>query len=62
MGAIAASFTDNRAWYINLLRRRGRPELLKWQGLTKAMKRFLWWDPIFEMPAMQVWAELQDDT
>jgi hypothetical protein len=62
MGAIAASFTENRSWYIELLRRLGHPELLKWQGLTNAMKGFLWWEPVFEMPAMQVWAELQDNS
>lgn len=61
LGVIAASFTEDRPWYVAQLQQHGKLDLLDWDSFKHTMRRYLWWDYVFDSPGLQVWTECQDN-
>jgi hypothetical protein len=59
LGAIAASYTAQRAWYIDqLLQETSVMQIEDWFVLESMCSRFLWWKPICSEPLKWVWNEM----
>ncbi|KIW29255.1 uncharacterized protein PV07_05080 [Cladophialophora immunda] len=64
MGGIAASFTEHRRWFQDRLRTRLRRTKSDasfssgtWAEFKRHVSKFLWWDPVVDRPAMELWNE-----
>lgn len=63
LGAIAASYTEQRSWYIDLLlHETSLLQLEEWYELESICSRFLWWKPVCSEPLRWVWADLISPT
>ena len=59
LGAIAASYTAQRSWYIDqLLQETSLMQIEDWFALEATCCRFLWWKPICSEPLRWVWNEM----
>ncbi|KAJ9603848.1 hypothetical protein H2200_011369 [Cladophialophora chaetospira] len=59
MGAIAATLTPDRDWYVQRLQELTERRPLDWHGFKRLMRTFLWWDFVFEVPAAKIWKIIQ---
>ena len=58
LGAIAASYTPDRAWYVAKCKMcLDMLEIEDSSRFLKTVRRFLWWDFVCEKPAMTLWDE-----
>jgi hypothetical protein len=65
MGGIAASFTPNRRWFTDRSRSRltgsartgVRNHEWTWLDFERLVSRFLWWNPVVDVPAANLWKE-----
>ncbi len=63
LAGIAASFTEHRLWFESLLRDAliesdkslEDGEMKTWACFKRHEARFLWWDPVMDIPAMDLW-------
>lgn len=63
LGAIGASFTSERVWYIDqLLRHVSTFQIQEWSTLEAICSRFLWWKPVCSEPGSRVWEEVFPST
>lgn len=63
MGAIAASFTTARSWYIDQLSRRvSALQIYEWSALESTCSWFLWWKPVCSEPSQRLWDEMFPST
>nr|KAK5441078.1 hypothetical protein LTR18_006922 [Exophiala xenobiotica] len=60
LGAIAASFTPTRVWYVDQLKHRAS-ELQITDGIALASicSRHLWWKPVCSKPTEKLWLEIR---
>lgn len=59
LGAIAATYTCDRGWYVE--RMVEHVEYLgieHWPNLSSVCSRFLWWKPVCGEPTEKLWAEM----
>jgi len=60
LGAIAASFTPTRIWYVDQLRHRTSDlQITDWTALESICSRHLWWKPVCSKPAEELWLEIR---
>ena len=63
LGAIAASYTISRAWYIDqLLLETSLMQIENWFVLELTCSRFLWWKPVCTDPLRVLWDEMMSPT
>jgi len=63
LGAIAASYTAQRVWYIDqLLQETSLMQIENWFELESICCSFLWWKPICSKPLEWVWNEMISPT
>ncbi|KIV89266.1 hypothetical protein PV10_08845 [Exophiala mesophila] len=59
LGAISASFTPDRPWYVEQL---SQQVLLlgidQWSSMEFALSKFLWWSPVCNEPGEKLWREV----
>lgn len=59
LGAIAATHSHERGWYVEKmiahLRNLG---IDQWSSLNSICSRFLWWKPVCEEPTETLWQEM----
>jgi hypothetical protein len=59
LGAIAASYTPQRSWYIDqLLQETSLMQVENWFMLELICSRFLWWKPVCSEPLRRAWTEM----
>jgi hypothetical protein len=59
LGAIGASFTPDRAWYVDQLTREvAMLGIQSWSTLESMCLRFLWWTPVCSEPGEVLWTEM----
>ena len=59
LGAIAASFTTERIWYIDQLSHLVEAMgIQEWLTLETICCRFLWWKPVCNEPGQRLWDEM----
>ncbi len=60
LGAIAASFTPTRIWYVDRLKQRTSDmQITDWTALESICSRHLWWKPVCSKPAEKLWLEIR---
>lgn len=58
LGAIAATLTSDRGWYVQKLRILIEGVQMNWFSYKGLMRTFLWWDFVLEVPAAKMWKEV----
>ncbi|KAK5938121.1 hypothetical protein PMZ80_009710 [Knufia obscura] len=60
LGALCAIGTDDRAWYVELLKQEvGRLGVSTWQALELQLMSFLWFPLVSDADGEELWAEVQ---
>lgn len=60
IGGIAATYTIDRPFYVQRLFLHSRGHFHTWADFKDAMTGFLWWDYVFDEPALKLWTEAYD--
>lgn len=59
LGAIAATFTDTRSWYLDqLMYHLSALQIQEWPALEEICFRFLWWEPVCGEPGRLLWEDM----
>jgi len=59
LGAIAASFTPVRIWYVaKFMQQLEVMQIGQWSMLESVLTRFLWWKPVCSEPGRKLWDEI----
>lgn len=59
LGAIAATYTPDRGWYVKqMLEHVENLGIDHWSTLDSLCSKFLWWKPVCGEPAENLWAEM----
>lgn len=59
LGAIAATFTPDRPWYVQqLIKQTQVLGIDQWAAMEFVLSKFLWWSPVCSEPGEELWNEM----
>lgn len=63
MGSVAATFTNNRHWFIEHLEDQAASmDIVTWEDFRTNLEPFLWWDYVCRNPTIEIWEECRQVT